>query len=106
MVYQAGFAMHGLISSDNGMIIGLRDALMTKAHAQYGNRGTVMLNQINADPGLIGGARTRRYDNRLRREGGDVVDLDFIVAHDLRIVTQSFDISREIMDEGIVIIDK
>src|SRR5262249_40237887 len=102
----AGLAVHWLAGAHSPAAEGFTDALMTEANAENGNAAVKLSDQGQANARLRRRTGTRGEDNRLRCFMANVIERDHVIAHHPPHMPQSPDITGEVVDKGIVIIDQ
>src|SRR5215468_6375959 len=98
----AQLAVHGRGAADDRAAEGLPDGLMPEADAEHGNPAGGLLDEIEADAGLVRRARTGREDDALRRHGHRLVDGEGVVALDRQAGTQFTQKVVEVVGEAVV----
>ena len=101
----ASATVHRLLGSADRSAERLDDRLVSQANSQDRCLGLKLLNYLEADAGLIWIARPRRKDNGRRVEALDLFSGYRIVANDVCITSQLSEIPREVVDEGVVVVD-
>src|SRR5258708_6987924 len=102
----AGLAMHNFRRSNYLAAKRISDCLMSQANAEYGNFPRKAFNNVNADPGFLRRAGPGRNHDALRLLCRDLVERDLIVAMHFQLFAQLPEELREVVSEGIVVVEK
>ncbi len=106
VAHARGLAVHHPARrADHAPAIRLADRLMSEAYAEDRDVGAVSPDRGDADPRLCRRARSGRQHYRVRREFGDALHRDRIVADDVRPLPQFAEVLDEVVREGIVVVD-
>src|SRR6186713_3188561 len=97
--------MHRPLRAYDASSVGLADALMAETHAEDRNASAQLTDDIDRHAGFVRRAGSRRDDDVRWTARQDSADIDRIVAHDLRLVSQLAQIPCEVVDEGVIVVD-
>jgi hypothetical protein len=81
------------------------DALMSKANTEYWNSCAKRQDQVFADSGFAGCARTRRDTNVGRRQRFDFLQGNFVVSPNDNRAVKLAEILGKVVTKGVVVID-
>jgi hypothetical protein len=99
-----GFAVHESAGADDVATENMADALMPEAYAEEGRIWAEAFDNLVADSGFVGGARTRRNTDALGFERGNLIECDFVVALDQWIRAQFAEVLDQVVSETVVVI--
>jgi hypothetical protein len=102
----AGFAVKKFWGADDFSAKGNADGLVAQANAQDGKFSGEAFDEFNGDAGFLRSAGTWGNDDALWLAADDFFDGDFIVAVHFDGATQFAEILREVISEGIVVVEK
>src|ERR1035437_1304286 len=100
-----GLAVHHAARMHDTPAERLADRLVPQAHAEDGQLAGERAHEGHRDAGFVWGARAGRNDDARGRERGDAGEVDGVVAHHLHFFAQLAEILRQVVGEGIVIVD-
>src|SRR6478672_5106685 len=83
----------------------LRDALMAKTNAENWNVGAEFHDQLRADPGVLGSARSGRDADAIRLQRARFFRSDLVIAFHQDLGAELAEILDEVVGERIVVID-
>ena len=101
----AAASVHRFVGAGDGAAKGLDDCLVPQADAKDRFAGLEMLDRLQANAGLVWGARAWRQDNRRGIDALDLLDRDRIVAHDFCFTTKLPEVPSEVVDKGVVVVN-
>src|SRR5262245_61038679 len=84
----------------------LSDCLVAEAYAEDWSAGRRFADEIEANAGFVGRARTWREDDRIGLQRHDVRDRNLVVAMDDHIRPQSSQIMEEVEGEAVIVVDQ
>src|SRR2546428_11643542 len=96
----------GMTSADHLAAHGRAEALVAQADAEDRHPGAEAHDQVVGDPRLARRAGPRGDDDVARGQGGDLGERDRIVAVDGGRLAQLPHVARQVVDEGVVVIDQ
>src|SRR5712692_5077455 len=102
----AGLAMKEFRRAHDFSAKGGANGLVPQAHAEDGDFSGKPLDYLHGDARLLRGAGTRRDDNLFRAASGNFVRGNFVVAAHLDIAAQLAEILREVVGEGVVVVQQ
>ena len=102
----ACLAVHQVCCTDDRSAERLTDGLVSQTHAQHGELSAEAANRLYRDAGILGIARPRREDQRLRCQCFDLRNGDLIVPDDFDICVQFADVLIQVIRERIVVINE
>src|SRR5665213_1111535 len=82
------------------------DRLVSEADAEDGDRRAEASDGAHGNAGFGRRAWTRGDDDVRGRERGDLVERDGIVPDDDGLLAELADVSREVVDEGVVVVEE
>ena len=99
-------AVDRLRSALHDCVNGQTNGLVTEAHAQERQaRLDAGLHQRDADPGVLGAARTRREENPGQPEPGRIGHGDVIIAAHNGVDSELLQVLDEVVHKGVVVVD-
>ena len=101
----AAAPVHWLVGAGDGPAEGLNNCLVTQADTKDRRAGLEVLDRLQANTGLVWGARTRGQDDCYGVYTLDLFDRDRIVAHDFCFTTKLPEVPSEVVDKGVVVVD-
>src|SRR3954471_6662323 len=100
-----GLAVHRLVAHDVAAKR-LRQRLMAEADAEHRDAGLREApDDVEADAGLVRGARARRHDHAVVAAAEQVLDVRAVVAHDLQLAAHLPQVLDEVVGERVVVVD-
>src|SRR5678815_3757843 len=99
-------AVHRPAGAHDLPAVGGPDALMAKADAQNRNGGSGPPDQLGGDARLDRGAGTRGDDDPRGGKVQHLIDRQRVMTPDERGLAELLDIAREVVDEGVVVVDQ
>src|SRR5262249_31763726 len=106
VLYQRSTPVNRLWRADHVASQSRRQRLVSQAHSQNRDLWSQFANQIDADSGLMGSARTGGDNNRLGRHLANFSNVGGVVAHDLCRTPQLGQIPGQVVDEAVVVVDQ
>src|SRR4051812_30181367 len=92
--------------ADDGAAEGLGERLVAEADAQRRHPGLgEALDDVEADPRLVGRARTGRDDDAVGPAREQLLDVRGVVAHDVELAAQLAQVLDEVVGERVVVVD-
>src|SRR5688572_11944753 len=83
----------------------LADRLVTQTDAQDGRVSAQAVDDLQRDPGLVGGPGAGRDHDALGLQRRDAVDVEGVVADDVRLRAQLAEVLDEVVGERVVVVD-
>jgi hypothetical protein len=77
----------------------LPNGLMSQAHAEDRNLAREALNRLDGNTSLVWSTRSRRDDNLLRREVGNIIGRDLIIEFDYNLLPHLAQVLNQIVCE-------
>src|SRR5450432_127320 len=99
-------AVHRLPRAHDLRAVRGTDRLVAEADAEDRNAGTELTNDIDRNAGFGGQARAGRDDDVRGRERADLVERDRVVPDDYGMLAELANVSREVVDERVVVVEK
>src|SRR6056297_1083644 len=101
----ADLAVPDLFCRDNVAALGRADALMTQANTKDWQVFGRALHKLDADTSLVWSARSGREDDPVKCSGEGLVDSNVIIADNLCLSANLFEIVHQVPGEAVIIID-
>src|SRR5262245_39357059 len=98
--------MHQMGCPDHLATESLADCLMAKADTENGYAVLGLVDEFEADAGLIGGTRSRRQNDRLRSGREHLADTDLVIAMDDRLGAEIPQEMIQVPGEAVVVVDE
>ena len=102
----AGLAVHQLGRAHDAAAEGLADGLMAEANAEQRHLAGKAADHVDADAGILRLARTGRDDDAIGLARGDFIERDLVVAAHFELLPQLAEVLRQVVGEGVVVIDQ
>ena len=102
----AGFAVEELGCANHSPPERRADGLVSEANTENGKSSGETLDQLNANPRVLGSAGTRGDDDAFRLAARDFVDGNLIVAMDFHLAAQLAEILRQVIGKRIVVVEQ
>ena len=101
----AAAPVHRLVGAGDGPAEGLDNRLVTQADTKNRCTGLEVLDRLQANAGLVWGARAWRQDDCSRIYTLNLFDRGRIITHDFCFTTKLPEVPSEVVDKGVVVVD-